>query len=96
MQSKSLFERERRDWLAIPEAIASYVYEAVNKVSPKVSQFVLDTVQSPTVTAARYGKLLCTNTPMAVNEKGEGGVGERIDYSTIYMGRSGGKSGTKA
>ncbi|NWZ38293.1 APOV1 protein, partial [Brachypodius atriceps] len=53
VQSKSLFERERRDWLAIPEAIASYFYEAVNKVSPKISQFVLDTVQSPTVTAAR-------------------------------------------
>uniref|UniRef100_A0A8C3EAN2 Apovitellenin-1 n=1 Tax=Corvus moneduloides TaxID=1196302 RepID=A0A8C3EAN2_CORMO len=60
VQSKSIFEKDRRDLLAIPEAIASYFYEAVNKVSPKISQFLLDTVQSPSVVAARYGKLLCT------------------------------------
>ncbi|NWW30982.1 APOV1 protein, partial [Panurus biarmicus] len=53
VQSKSLFEKDRRDWLAVPEAVASYFYETVNKVSPKVSQFLLDTVQSPTVIAAR-------------------------------------------
>ncbi|XP_056351906.1 apovitellenin-1-like [Oenanthe melanoleuca] len=53
VQSKSIFERDRRDLLAIPEAIVSYCYEAFNKVSPKVSQFLLDTVQSPTVIAAR-------------------------------------------
>ncbi|NXA72532.1 APOV1 protein, partial [Thryothorus ludovicianus] len=53
VQSKSIFEKDRHDLLAIPEAIASYFYEAVNKVYPKVSQFLLDTVQSPTVTAAR-------------------------------------------
>ncbi|XP_063275973.1 apovitellenin-1-like [Prinia subflava] len=53
VQSKSLFDKDRRDWLAIPEKITSYFYEAVNKVYPKVSQFFWDTVQSPTVTAAR-------------------------------------------
>ncbi|NXK68131.1 APOV1 protein, partial [Sylvietta virens] len=53
VQSKSLFEKTCPDLLAIPEAIASYFYETVNKVSPKVSQFLLDTVQSPRVTAAR-------------------------------------------
>ncbi|NXI22773.1 APOV1 protein, partial [Sterrhoptilus dennistouni] len=53
VQSKSFFDRERRDLLAIPEAIVSYVQEAVNKVYPKISQFYLDTVQSPTVIAAR-------------------------------------------
>ncbi|NXS26010.1 APOV1 protein, partial [Pomatostomus ruficeps] len=53
VQSKSIFEKDRRDLLAIPEVIASYFYEAVNKVSPKVSQFLLDTVQSPSVVAAR-------------------------------------------
>uniref|UniRef100_A0A8D2NY00 Apovitellenin-1 n=1 Tax=Zosterops lateralis melanops TaxID=1220523 RepID=A0A8D2NY00_ZOSLA len=53
VQSKSLFDRDRRDLLAIPEAIVSYVQEAVNKVYPKISQFYLDTVQSPTVIAAR-------------------------------------------
>lgn len=90
VQSKSFFDRDRRDLLAIPEAIVSYVQEAVNKVYPKISQFYLDTVQSPTVIAARYGSLFCTNAPMAMSEKGEGGVGERIDYSTICMGRSDG------
>lgn len=79
VQSRSIFERDHRELLAIPKAITSYFYEAVNKVYPKVSQFFLDTVQSPTVVAARYGKFLCTNTPIAVGEKGEGGVGERID-----------------
>ncbi|NXE91007.1 APOV1 protein, partial [Menura novaehollandiae] len=53
VQSKSIFEKDRRDLLAIPEVIASYFYEAVNKVSPKVGQFLLDTVQSPSVVAAR-------------------------------------------
>ncbi|KAM4790308.1 apovitellenin-1-like [Cyanocitta cristata] len=53
VQSKSIFEKDRRDLLAIPETIASYFYEAVNKVSPKISQFLLDTVQSPSVVAAR-------------------------------------------
>ncbi|NXI07038.1 APOV1 protein, partial [Irena cyanogastra] len=53
VQSKSIYDKHPRDLLAIPEAIASYFYEAVNKVSPKVSQFFLDTVQSPTVIAAR-------------------------------------------
>uniref|UniRef100_A0A8C3QHF0 Apovitellenin-1 n=1 Tax=Cyanoderma ruficeps TaxID=181631 RepID=A0A8C3QHF0_9PASS len=60
VQSNALLQKDRREWLAIPEAIASYFYEAVNKVSTKVSQFYLDTVQSPTVIAARYGKLLST------------------------------------
>lgn len=87
MQSKSIFEKDRRELLAIPETIASYFYEAVNKVSPKVSQFLLDTVQSPTVIAARYGKF-CTNTPTAMCEKGEGGVGER---TAISVERSKGK-----
>lgn len=77
VQSKSIFEKDRRELLAIPEAIASYFYEAFNKVSPKISQFLLDTVQSPTVIAARYGKLLCTNTPISMCEKEEGGVGEK-------------------
>lgn len=79
VQSKSIFEKDRRELLAIPEAIASYFYEAFNKVSPKVSQFLLDTVQSPTVIAARYGKLLCTNIPISMCEKEEGGVGEKTD-----------------
>ncbi|NXU05279.1 APOV1 protein, partial [Buphagus erythrorhynchus] len=53
VQSKSLFDKDCRDLLAIPETIASYFYETVNKVSLKVSQFYLDTIQSPTVIAAR-------------------------------------------
>ncbi|NXM61742.1 APOV1 protein, partial [Illadopsis cleaveri] len=53
VQSKSLEQDVRGDLLAIPQAIASYLSETVNKVSLKVRQFYLDTVQSPTVTAAR-------------------------------------------
>ncbi|NXY32303.1 APOV1 protein, partial [Pomatorhinus ruficollis] len=53
VQSNALLQKDRREWLATPEAIVSYFYEAVNKVYPKVSQFFLDTVQSPTVIAAR-------------------------------------------
>uniref|UniRef100_A0A8C3MJI9 Apovitellenin-1 n=1 Tax=Geospiza parvula TaxID=87175 RepID=A0A8C3MJI9_GEOPR len=66
VQSKSIFEKDRRELLAIPETIASYFYEAVNKVSPKVSQFLLDTVQSPTVIAARYGKIAKETTKVSI------------------------------
>ncbi|NXX37079.1 APOV1 protein, partial [Nicator chloris] len=52
VQSKSIIEN-RCDFLAVPETIAFYFYEAVDKVPPKVRQFFLDTIQSPTVTAAR-------------------------------------------
>ncbi|NXX97189.1 APOV1 protein, partial [Centropus bengalensis] len=53
VHSKSVFERERRDWLVVPDAIASYVYEAVNKVSPRVGQFLADVAQTSVVVGTR-------------------------------------------
>ena len=76
VHSKSIFEKDRRDWLVIPDAIAAYIYETVNKMSPKVGQFLVDAAQTPVVVVTRYGKILCMNV---MDEKGEGGVGERTD-----------------
>ncbi|KFR14619.1 apovitellenin-1 [Opisthocomus hoazin] len=53
VHSKSIYERDRRDWLVIPDAIASYIYETVNKMSPKVGQFLVDAAQTPAVVATR-------------------------------------------
>ncbi|NWS51197.1 APOV1 protein, partial [Chunga burmeisteri] len=53
VHSKSIFEKERRDWLVIPDAIATYIYECVNKVSPKVGQFLVDASQTPAVVVTR-------------------------------------------
>ncbi|NWS76281.1 APOV1 protein, partial [Crotophaga sulcirostris] len=53
VQSKSVFEKDRRDWLVIPDAIASYIYDAVNKMSPKVAQFLVDVAQTPAVVGTR-------------------------------------------
>ncbi|KAM9389727.1 apovitellenin-1 [Phaethornis superciliosus] len=53
VHSKSVFEKDRRDWLVIPDAIASYIYENVNKMSPKVGQFLADAAQTPVVVGSR-------------------------------------------
>ncbi|KFP78122.1 PREDICTED: apovitellenin-1-like [Apaloderma vittatum] len=53
VQSRSVFERDRRDWLVIPDKVASYIYETVNKVSPKVGQFLADAAQTPAIVASR-------------------------------------------
>ncbi|NWU98532.1 APOV1 protein, partial [Upupa epops] len=53
VQSKSVFERDRRDWLVIPDKIAAYIYEAVNKVSPKAGQFLVDASQTHAVVVTR-------------------------------------------
>lgn len=79
MHSKSVFERDRRDWLVVPDAIAAYIYETVNKMSPRVGQFLADAAQTPAVVVTRYWKILCANAAIARGEKGEGGVGERTD-----------------
>lgn len=63
MHSKSIFERDRRDWLVIPDAIAAYIYETVNKMSPKVGQFLVDAAQTPVVVVTRYGKI-CISAAM--------------------------------
>lgn len=60
VHSKSIFERDRRDWLVIPDAVAAYIYEAVNKMSPRAGQFLVDVSQTTVVSGTRYGKkLLC-------------------------------------
>lgn len=56
MQSKSIFEKDRRDWLVIPDAIAAYIYEAVNKISPKAAQFLADAAQAQPVVVTRYAR----------------------------------------
>uniref|UniRef100_A0A8D0G4T7 Apovitellenin-1 n=1 Tax=Sphenodon punctatus TaxID=8508 RepID=A0A8D0G4T7_SPHPU len=43
----------RRDWLIIPDAIAFYLYESVNKVSPKAGQFLAEVVQTPVILDTR-------------------------------------------
>ncbi|XP_071428334.1 apovitellenin-1-like [Pithys albifrons albifrons] len=53
VHSKSIFEKDRRDWLVIPDAVASYVYEAVSKVSPRAAQSLADAAQIPAVVATR-------------------------------------------
>ncbi|NWI63616.1 APOV1 protein, partial [Todus mexicanus] len=53
VHSKSIFEKDRRDWLVIPDAIIAYFYDIVNKVSPKVGQFLADAVQTPVVVVPR-------------------------------------------
>ncbi|XP_068016672.1 apovitellenin-1-like [Melanerpes formicivorus] len=53
VQSKSIFEKDRRDWLVIPDAIAAYIYETVSKVSPKAARFLADAAQTQAVVATR-------------------------------------------
>ncbi|XP_031408190.1 apovitellenin-1 [Meleagris gallopavo] len=53
VHSKSIFERDRRDWLVIPDAVAAYIYEAVNKMSPRAGQFLVDISQTTVVSGTR-------------------------------------------
>ncbi|NXF34403.1 APOV1 protein, partial [Nyctibius bracteatus] len=53
VHSKSIFEKDRRDWLVIPDTIAAYIYEGVNKVFPKAGQFLADAAQTPLVAGTR-------------------------------------------
>lgn len=79
MHSKSIIDRDRRDWLVIPDAAAAYIYEAVNKVSPRAGQFLLDVSQTTVVSGIRYGKRFCASVAIAIGGKGEGEVGKRTD-----------------
>jgi len=79
VHSKSIIDRERRDWLVIPDAAAAYIYEAVNKVSPRAGQFLLDVSQTTVVSGIRYGKHFCASVAIAIGGKGEGEVGKRTD-----------------
>ncbi|NXY87157.1 APOV1 protein, partial [Alcedo cyanopectus] len=53
VHSKFTFDRDRRDWMVIPDAIAAYIYEIVNKLSPKVGQFLVDAAQTPVIVVPR-------------------------------------------
>ncbi|NXC16365.1 APOV1 protein, partial [Corythaeola cristata] len=53
VHSRSFIDKERRDWFAIPDAIAAYIYETVNKISPKVGQLLVDASQIPAVVVTR-------------------------------------------
>ncbi|NXE16137.1 APOV1 protein, partial [Lophotis ruficrista] len=53
VHSKAIFEKGRRDWLVFPDTIAAYIYETVNKMSPKVGQFLVDVAQTPAVVVTR-------------------------------------------
>lgn len=65
--------------MVIPDAIAAYIYESVNKISPKAGQFLMDAVQTPVVTSTRYGKILCANTAIAMGEnRGRSGRKNRL------------------
>ncbi|XP_073526955.1 apovitellenin-1-like [Phyllobates terribilis] len=43
----------RRDWLIFPDAVAFYVYEAVNKVSPEAGKTLMDLFEKTLVQDVR-------------------------------------------
>uniref|UniRef100_K7F2X1 Apovitellenin-1 n=1 Tax=Pelodiscus sinensis TaxID=13735 RepID=K7F2X1_PELSI len=52
--AKAITKRHvRRDWLIIPDSIAFYVFQYVNKVSPKVGQFLAEAFQMPVILETR-------------------------------------------
>ncbi|XP_062830837.1 apovitellenin-1 isoform X2 [Anolis carolinensis] len=54
VNGKAISKRHvRRDWLIIPDAIAFYVYESVNKVSPKTAEYLAQAVQIPFILETR-------------------------------------------
>ncbi|XP_019383213.1 PREDICTED: apovitellenin-1-like [Gavialis gangeticus] len=54
VSAKTIEKRHiRRDWLVIPDTIAYYIYESVNKLSPTVGQFLADVVQMPVIAEPR-------------------------------------------
>lgn len=76
VHSKAISDKERRDWMVIPDAMAAYIHEAVNKVFPRLAQFLVDVAQTQPVVVTRYGKIFCTSAAIAIGGKGKGGVGE--------------------
>nr|XP_060626747.1 apovitellenin-1-like isoform X1 [Anolis sagrei ordinatus] len=57
VNGKAISKRHvRRDWLIIPDTIAFYVYESVNKVSPKTAEYLAQAVQIPFILEARLNR----------------------------------------
>ncbi|NXI38988.1 APOV1 protein, partial [Galbula dea] len=53
VHSKSVFEKDRRDWLVYPDAVAAYIYEVVNDIYPKAAQFLADVAQIQVIVTTR-------------------------------------------
>ncbi|XP_077155484.1 apovitellenin-1-like isoform X2 [Ranitomeya variabilis] len=54
VEGKAVSKRHvRRDWLIIPDTVAFYVYEAVNKVSPEAGKSLMDLFEKPLVQDTR-------------------------------------------
>ncbi|NXH15277.1 APOV1 protein, partial [Bucco capensis] len=53
VQSKSIFDKDRRDWLVYPDAVASYIYDLMSKIYPKGGQFLADIAQTQAVVVTR-------------------------------------------
>ncbi|XP_073433243.1 apovitellenin-1-like [Dendrobates tinctorius] len=54
VEGKEVSKRHvRRDWLIIPDAVAFYVYVAVNKVSPEAGKSLMDLFEKPLVQDVR-------------------------------------------
>ncbi|XP_054829191.1 apovitellenin-1-like [Eublepharis macularius] len=52
--AKAISKRHvRRDWLILPDAVAFYVYESVNKISPKTAELLARAVQVPFILDTR-------------------------------------------
>ncbi|KAL8190857.1 UNVERIFIED_CONTAM: hypothetical protein K2H54_062829 [Gekko kuhli] len=52
--AKAISKRHvRRDWLILPDAIAFYVYKAVDTVSPKTAEVLAKAVQTPLILDSR-------------------------------------------
>ncbi|NXJ06368.1 APOV1 protein, partial [Odontophorus gujanensis] len=53
VHSKSILETERRDWLVIPDAVAAYIYDIMNRMSPRAGQFLVNVSQTTVFTVTR-------------------------------------------
>ncbi|NXF02376.1 APOV1 protein, partial [Smithornis capensis] len=84
VHSKSIPDKERRDWMVIPDAAASYIYEAVKKVSPGIAQYLVDAAETPVVVATRNFLIRGTTKLSIVIEQ----VFEKLKYlwQTRFLG----------
>lgn len=66
VESKAVFKRHvRRDWLVIPDTVAFYVYEAVNKISPEAGKGLVNLFEKPLVQEIR-GFLVAKTSELTV------------------------------
>ncbi|CAI5773014.1 apovitellenin-1-like isoform X1 [Podarcis lilfordi] len=54
VDAKAISKRHvRNDWMVIPDAVAFYVFDAVNKVSPKTAESLYGAFQNPIILETR-------------------------------------------